>query len=120
MAYYEIPLTSDPDSNFTCTIPIDNLNITLFFRFRYNKMAGCWFFSITDVKSNKLLLDSHPLCTGINLLGQFEYMKIGSAYVILTKNKDTFIPGSYGTQDNPTDDNLGVDYMLVWSDTVVN
>ncbi|HBC94305.1 MAG TPA: hypothetical protein DCZ10_15760 [Pelotomaculum sp.] len=106
MSYYTIPLTSDPSQNFTCTIPVDGRNITLRFRINYNDIAGYWWMSITD-SSGALLIDSLPLLTGQNILGQYQYLGIGSAYL--------YNNGS--SEDNPDNTNLGTDFLLIWGDS---
>lgn len=67
--------------------------------------------SITD-SAGSLLLDVVPLVTGdypaANLLKQYSYLNIGSAYIV---------PASNNLIDNPDFTNLGTDYVLVWNDT---
>jgi hypothetical protein len=102
-----IPLTSDPDQYFTCTLPVDHRNITLFFRIRYNDAAKYWVMTIAD-KNGFVMIDSIPLLPSKNLLEQYKYMQIGSAYIVKSGKLDT---------DRPDDTNLGTDYILVWGDT---
>lgn len=108
-----IPLTTDPNQNFTCTVPVDAQNITLFFVFRYNTEAQYWFMSVSNATTGQILLDSIPLLTGeypsADLLGQYTYLGIGSATIVKTGT----LPG-----DTPNDTNLGSEYVLVWGDTV--
>jgi hypothetical protein len=109
----QIPLTSEPNQNFRCTVPIDGETKTLLFDVRYNIEAGYWAMTITDDLTNKILLDSIPLLAGVypaaNLLEQYAYLNIGSAYVVKV-NPDI-------TEENPTSDNLGSGFKLFWSDT---
>lgn len=111
MATKIIPLTSDPDQFFTCNLPIDNKNITLSFRLRYNSVAEYWVITIADVYGSPVL-DSLPLLDGVypsaNLLGQYKHLNIGSAYIA----KNGKVDG-----DRPNDTNLGNEFLLVWSDT---
>ncbi|MGO4496426.1 hypothetical protein AB4114_11070 [Paenibacillus sp. 2RAB27] len=115
MAYKVVPLTSNPNQSFTCTLPVDGKNITLSFTFRYNVMAEYWFMSVTNFKTKELLLDAVPLITGdypaANLLEQYEYMNIGSAFVVPTNSLAIGIPD---------DTNIGTEYVLVWGDTFVS
>jgi hypothetical protein len=104
---YKIPLTADPDQNFKCTVPINNLNISLFFRLKYNTVADYWMISVSDSKRNTML-DNIPLVTGVNILDQFSYLGIGSAMIINTGNNSS---------DSPTDSNIS-DFTLVWGDTI--
>ena len=110
-SYYELPITSDPDQTFSCTIPINGKNVTLNFRLRYNDIAKYWWLTIAD-KDNKVLIDSLPLLspaspTG-NILEQYQYLGIGSAYLV----------NAGGTlQDSPDSSNLGTDFLLIWGDS---
>jgi len=112
MATKAIPLVPGTNQSLTCTLPIDSKNITLGFTFTYNGVAEYWFMSVTDVKTNTLLLDSVPLLTGLypaaDLLGQYTYLGIGSAVIV---------PVSSMTEGNPGLSNLGSDFVLVWTDT---
>lgn len=111
MAKKIIPLTTDPDQNFTCTLPIDANNISLFFRLRYNTIAGYWVVTIAS-SQGIVLMDSMPLFNGTypsaNLLKQHSYLNIGSAYIVKTGKLDA---------DSPSDSTLGAQFVLVWSDT---
>jgi len=113
MSYKIIPLTTDPDQNFTITLPIDGKNITLFLRLRYNTMGNYWWLSVTDY-SGKMLIDSLPLLTGdypaADILEQYAYLNIGSACVVKTGTAQ---------MDIPDDTNLGTEFVLVWGDRVV-
>ena len=115
MAYKIIPLTTNANQSFTCTLPVDGKNITLAFTFVYNTPGGYWYMSVTDAKTQTMLLDAVPLVTGeypaADLLEQYEYLGIGSAAIIPTSALATGIPD---------DTNLGTDYVLVWGDTVVS
>lgn len=112
MAIQVIPLTTDPNQTFQTTVSVDNQNITLSLTIRYNEMAGYWVMTITDPTTNIILLDSIPLITGsypaANVLGQYAYLGIGSAYVV---------KAGAVNMDYPDDTNLGTDFLLVWSDT---
>lgn len=100
---YIIPLTSEPDQTFTSTITVDNKNLTLNFRFRYNTEAEYWTMSILDY------VEAIPLVGYENLLEQYSYKNIGSAYIVKNSSIEA---------DRPSDTNLGTDFLLVWGDTV--
>jgi len=112
MAYVTIPLTTEPDQSFICTVPVDGKNISLLFRLRYNTQGGYWWLGLSDPNTAEQYLDSLPLLPAMypaaNLLPA--YMELGSAYVVPT---GTNITGS------PDDTNLGADYVLVWGDTAM-
>lgn len=107
-----VPITPETNQRFTITLPVGSGNITLTFQLTWNAIGGYWFLSITD-KSGNLLLDGVPVITGqypaANVLRQYQYLGIGSAYLI---------PVSSGLPDGPDFSNLGKDYVLVWSDNV--
>lgn len=105
--YMIVPLTTDPNQNFNCTLPVDNANITLFFDLSYNTNNFCWFMTVSDSNKN-VLVDSIALVCGINLLAAYSYLRIGSAYIVKIINSES---------DIPDDSSLGKDYVLVWGDT---
>ena len=111
MSYISIPLTTAPDQKFSITLPVDDKNITLTMRVRYNTQANYWWISI--YKGGTLLLDSLPLVAGnyptANILEPYAYMGIGSAYIV--KVEDT-------TLDYPDDSTLGSNFVLVWGDNI--
>ncbi|MGG3884358.1 phage baseplate plug family protein [Brevibacillus panacihumi] len=112
MATTILPITPGMNQTFTCTLPVDNKNITLNFSLTYNTPGGYWFMSLTDHETGELLIDSLPLLPGeypsANILRQYAYLGIGSA-VIFSIN---------GDNSAPTFDSLGKDHLLIWSDNI--
>lgn len=108
MAYYQIPLTSNPNQTFTSTIPIDGKAIKFNFFLRYNTEAEYWVLDVYDSKNNSLIVSLNLVC-GLNLLEQYSYLKIGSAYLVKVDNSST--------EDSPTEYNLGENFVLLWGDT---
>jgi len=110
---YEIPVTNEPNQNFRCTIPIDGVNRTFIFDIRYNSEAEYWVMALTDDLTGVMLINSVPLFAGVypaaNLLEQYAYMNIGSAYVVKV-NPDVI-------EENPNAETLGSGFKLYWSDT---
>ncbi|RKN74996.1 phage baseplate plug family protein [Paenibacillus ginsengarvi] len=113
MATKIIPIIPGKNQIFMCTLPVDDRNITLGFTFTWNGQGQYWFISVTDTRSKQLLIDAVPLVTGkypaADILGQYTYLGIGSAAVV---------PVSVTVEGIPTIDNLGTDFVLVWTDTV--
>ena len=106
-----IPLDTAPNQIFQMPVSIDKGLLVLTVNLRYNEIAKYWVATIRD-KKGVLLLDSVPLLTGnapaCNILKQFSYLGIGSAYII----------NASGTaQDVPDNKSLGTDFLLIWSDT---
>jgi len=107
---YIVPLTTSPNQTFTCTIPIDGKSIVFSIFLRYNTQALYWVMQLSDNNQN-IIIDSIPLLCGLNLLGQYGYLRIGSAYIY---KADTTLAG-----DAPDDSNLGTNFLLCWSDTIL-
>lgn len=105
-----LPVTSDPNQTFNTTLQINEENIVLNFAIRWNQMGHYWMMTIKDDDDN-ILIDSLPIVNGedwaANLLSQFDYLEIGSLWLIN-------ISGS--TLDRPDDKTLGTDFLLVWDD----
>lgn len=108
MSYMQIPLTNDPDQNFTCTIPVDGKNLKLKLRVCFNTAMNYWIMSITNSTTNALILDAIPLLTGVDLLGQYKYLGLGSSAIINKGNS---------TLDSPNSKTLGTDFVLIWGDS---
>ncbi len=105
---YVIPLDSSPNQTFTSTIPVDGEKLKLFFFLRYNTEQKCWNMDIFN-QDKEPLVNSLPLVCGLNILEQYSYLKIGSAYI--HKLEPNLI------EDRPNEYNLGTSYALVWGDT---
>jgi len=99
---YTVPLTTSPNSTFTS-------KITFKFFLRYNTESKCWMMDLSDSSGNSIL-SSIPLVCGCNLLEQYSYLNIGSAYIYKV---DTTLE-----DDRPDDTNLGTSFALVWGDTI--
>jgi len=109
---YIIPLTTDPNRTFQCTVTIDSTKTTFLLTTRYNRVAGYWVLTIASASTGDIILDSIPLITGLspaaNILGQYAYLGIGSWYMVNANSS---------TLDWPDDTDLGTDFVLIVSDT---
>lgn len=105
--YSIIPITVKPRNTFSCKIPVDGKNITLVFTTRYNEIAGYWNVTVSDT-NGLILINNLPMLPGQNILEQYSYLGIGSACVI---------PAHQMEDEYPNAENLGSDWLLVWSDT---
>lgn len=106
---YIVPLTTSPNQTFTSTIPIDGKKIKFNFFLRFNTEASYWVLDIYDSNNISLLASINLVC-GLNLLEQYSYLNIGSAYIYKSdKTLDMDVPNEY---------NLGTDFQLIWGDTV--
>jgi hypothetical protein len=110
--YRVIPLTSDPNQTMDVSIPVDGKNLNLTLGVTYNGYGNYWCLTIS--KDGIVLIDGLPLlCSSYpagDLLGQYRYLGLGSAYLI--KNGSVL-------DDAPNASNLGSSFQLVWGDTVV-
>lgn len=106
-----VPLTNDPQQTLSVSLNVDGSVLRLQLFVYFSEMAQYWLMNISDASGN-LLISSMPLVTGdwpaANLLAQFGYLEIGSAYIInLGQVSD----------DYPAADELGDSFSLIWGDT---
>jgi ABC-type multidrug transport system permease subunit len=105
-----IPLTQAPNQTFTVQLTVDGNPLTLAFQLAYLAMSGWWQLQVTNVQG-VLLVASIPLITGYypaaNMLAQYGYLQIGSAYLLNTGNSPDDYPGM----------NDLVAFSLLWGDT---
>jgi hypothetical protein len=110
MAQQLVPLTQAPNQTFTVQLSVNGNPLTLNLQLSYSAMSGWWQLQIADVQNN-VLIASVPLVTGYypvaNILAQYGYLDIGSAYVLNTGN---------ATTDYPTETSL-TKFSLLWGDT---
>ena len=110
MALQVVSLSSSQQS-VTAQLQVDGASLTLILNIRWSAMAGYWVLTIYDSQGS-LLLDGIPLVTGwypaANLLAQFGYLQIGSAYVLNL---------GVDNSDYPGQDDLGTGFILAWGDT---
>ena len=111
MAFRVVPLTNDPNQLFSVRLPVDDQNITLILRLRYNTIAGYWVLSIPN-ENDEPLIYSVPLMAGRypagNLLAPWRYLRIGSLYLLASGKDATGVP---------TDTDLATEYTMIWGDT---
>ena len=111
MSLQVVPLTSSPNQQFETTLQVDGSALTLGMMLRWSDMAGYWVLTIFN-SAGDLVVDSIPLITGwypaANILCQYGYLKIGSAYIINKGNSASDYPGV---------NDLGSNFVLLWGDT---
>lgn len=112
MALQQIPLDTSPNQSFNITLDIDGQNTTLRLTIRFNELSGYWLMDIANEQKISIL-QGIPLVSGVypadNLLGQYGYLNIGSAFLLRTNDDLT---------DIPNETNLGTSFVLVWGDTL--
>jgi len=105
-----IPLTNAPNQNIGVSLAVNNTVLRLQLNIYFSEMANYWIMDISDSQGNLLIADI-PLLTGewpaANMLAQYGYMNIGSAYIInLGQTSD----------DYPNSTELGNYFSLLWDD----
>lgn len=102
-----IPITPTPNHKFTSKIPVDGQNIVLGFELQYNELACYWIVAIRDEKGSSLIAGL-PVLPAQNILEQYEYLQIGSAYIV---------PAQTVAEQWPSQYTLGTQWYLIWGDT---
>jgi hypothetical protein len=110
MSYQQIPLDNSPNQSMDITLSVDGSNINLSLFLYYSEIAGYWIMDIKKDGTN--VLTSIPLVTGLNLLEQYSYLRIGSAFLVKAGETGLDYPDS-------SDKSLGTDFVLLWGDTIV-
>ena len=92
-----VSLVTAPNQTFAAELTVNGQALTLVLGLSYSAMAGYWQLSIADTSGN-LLVASVPLVTGrypaANVLAQYQYLQIGSAYLLNTGNAPADYPGA--------------------------
>jgi hypothetical protein len=106
-----IPLTNAPNQTLNVSLSVDSTVLRLQLAISYSEMAQYWLMDIADASGNPLLA-SIPLITGswpaANILAQYAYLQIGSAFVInLGQVAD----------DYPNASELGNAFALLWDNS---
>ena len=113
MNLQQIPVNSNPNNTFSTTVFVDGKNLVLSFFLRFSEVAGYWLMDVGNADTGLPLLASIPLVPGRtpagNILGQYTYLGIGSAFVV---------PNGTPTEDWPSEYTLGTDWALLWGDTI--
>ena len=105
-----VQVNNSPNQSLRVTLTINGGTQTFRLRLVYNQVAPWWSLDISDDSGNPLVLGI-PLLTGVwpaaNVLAPYDYMRIGSLYVINQTGAKT---------DWPDDTNLGTAFTLLWDD----
>lgn len=104
-----VPLTTQPNQTFAVQLTVNGAALTLGLTLAYSVMAGYWQMAITDVTGTALIA-SVPLVTGLypasNMLAQYEYLRIGEAYLLNTGSAPYDYPDQYTLAQ----------FSLLWTD----
>lgn len=107
MSYHEIPLTTTPFAQITFKLTLGERNINILLKLRYYDLYELWVADVCDNTSGETLISGMPLVPGVDLLGQYSYLAIGSAYVMAIEPT---------TQEQPDSETLGSKWLLLWGD----
>lgn len=108
MSYYEIPLNNTAFSQQTFKLTLDgNRNINILLKLRYFDLYDLWVADICDNATGEELVVGMPLVPGCDLLGQYSYFNIGSAYMVAVEPT---------ALQQPDSDTLGSTWKLLWGD----
>jgi len=109
MAIVQIPLTNQPNQNFSISLPSTSANILLYARIYWNRIAEYWQMDISNDRGVALVSGLPLLISGsiyADLLGQFKYLDIGTMFIF--PFSEAFENKSPGLND------WGVNHSLIW------
>jgi hypothetical protein len=106
-----VPLVQAPNQTFAVQLDVDGGPLTLNLTLSYSVMSGWWQLSIANAQ-NTVLVASLPLVTGYypaaNILAQYGYLGVGSAFLLNTGASSNDYPGVTDLSN----------FSLLWGDTV--
>lgn len=100
----EIALNNNPNQTYSLTVPGDHQNIAFILTQAWNAEAGYWTIGLYDQTMRPIVLGI-PLLCGHDLLEQYQYLNIGSLYVVNIGDP---------TIETPDDTNIGQNFKLLW------
>jgi hypothetical protein len=87
-----LPMTNQPNQNFSLTIPKGRDNIRLAFFLGWNEIANYWQMTISNIETQTELINLMPLVFSVPLR-QYQYFGINQAIIIKTGNTQRDYPG---------------------------
>lgn len=105
MTVSQYSLTNSPNQTLKITVPGDTNTLSLVVTLSYNAMAGYWVMGIYDVATRDPIIVGIPFLPGHDLMGQYQYLNIGSIYVYNIGDSTISIPN---------DTNIAGNFVLVW------
>lgn len=104
--FVTIPMEPIANHRFSAVVPIDGGNVKLGFFLRYNELAKYWTVDIS--KDGKTVLTALPLIPAQNILEMYDYLGIGSAWIV---------PKANAKHQWPQAADFASDWAVVWGDT---
>lgn len=108
-----LPINSEPNQTFECSLSIDTSNKRFKFFFSWNPIGAYWQFDLFDQNNGGVqVLSNQPIYPvefpHNNIIWSYTYKGIGSLYVVNVGD---------AKGDRPGLKNLGTEWVLVWGDT---
>lgn len=110
MAYAMIPLTCTPfvTQDFKITLKNRTINKNIKLVTYYLDLYDAWLADIYDNATDECLVTAVPLVCGVNILGQFDYLGLGEAFIESVSDSTTL--------EHPDNKTLGSEFVLIWGD----
>ena len=103
-----IPMEEITNYKFSCIVTIDEGTIDLGFHLMYNDIIDYW--TVDVFKQETEVITAYPLIPAQNILEQFSYLKIGSAWIVHQSEIDL-------NEEWPSANTLASKWYVVWGDT---
>jgi hypothetical protein len=100
----QLDLCSSPNQTFKAAIPGDKQNLTFNISMSYNEESGYWIMGIYDSSLEPIVLNI-PLLCGHDLLEQYQYLNIGSIFIVNVGDP---------TIETPNDTNIDTNFKMIW------
>lgn len=105
-----VPINNLPNQFFTMAFPNATQNQTLGFNIIWNRIAQYWQMNIANIDLNAPLITALPLLStntqAQDLLSAYQYLNIGSAFVV---------PTASATTENPGLNDWETNFVLYWA-----
>lgn len=102
-----VPLNVVSNQSFGIKVPVDGNNLSLQLTLTYNELAKYWVLNISN-SAGEALISGLPVVPSRDLLEQYKYLGIGSAYLVPTQTV---------VDQWPNTKTLGSEWYLLWGDT---
>lgn len=116
-----VPLSTQPNQSFLANLTVNGASLKLNLSVTFNEIAQYWMLGVADANNN-VLIAGIPLLTGswpaANLLKQYQYLQIGSAYLLNVSNTSLANELELTAVDYPNGGDLGTSFILLWGDNV--
>jgi len=105
-----VPINNLPNQVFSMAFPNASNNVQLGFNLVWNRVASYWMMNIKNVDLNQSLISNLPLLStnkyAQDLLAAYQYLNIGSAFVV---------PNASATTENPGLNDWERNFVMYWA-----